>query len=900
MFGKTGLILLAAFWTTVAQEIGQEHLEFESTAQGQRSDPYLPPDAPGTRDAVIFEPLDQVKMSLSNYQVLSVYSFRQYITALAQTLTYTIRTVRDAEQHRLRDRKPSPGGVVQEVGIARREAKHLTEILRSLYNETVRAATQFMGALDVLKQQSGDQHTGTYGKDLKELNDHLGCASYLMGRFSSDKEYVWGGDGDATRYCGCMRVHKLEKWVWKECKEISTTFYQTHLDKHGPPRAHANNRNTRSTGATPQSVVGLGQYCAVLSERQDNSSIKEFEDLCEDIFGEPGSRHKRFLDSLILGIIGYTKFKYTDKTLNHLKKNIKILDQNTRANRKDLLTVYNMVNLTMLEMGQHRRLLHQLDEITLASQRKIHTLADTTNQHIRRAASFADQITRVMTIRNALTVFHFETGELYRYLEAITTQRTTPRMIPPPDLRVVLQHVKAGLKGNPRLSLPTDPDQDIWTYYRIMRIIPTIVQDHLVVALQIPLADISTRLNLYRVHNLPLLHPELRTSFRYKLEGKFLAVLTDESFYMIPSEEQVVLCQSTHGAWCKIAEPMYSLPHVPTCITALYQKDDEMINEHCKVSHAPQTAPDARLIKPQVWAVSSPEIVTGSVYCLTSQRPITIRPPYTVVTLPQTCGATIDNKLYLPASAALNGQLNFSAPDLYPFLGPYLEYQPLDEYRIFQGWNLTTDAEDIANHQLTDLLEYDTMTIPKLRKTLHPLDYNYPKPSKWLTGLTKAAHITVRFLTFAVPLAMVAGIIGAILYFCPACRAKALLTATSLCDKRKKIGPEVWRAIYSAAPSRATGKTKYEEPGVELQPIQTKPEAHHEPETPNAPPGEEEGLEDQTKDRLKRDILHGLYQVADLKLKTKARTNARSRSPSPAAGKVKGSLHISPREEVFL
>ena len=65
------------------------------------------------------------------------------------------------------------------------------------------------------------------------------------------------------------------------------------------------------------------------------------------------------------------------------------------------------------------------------------------------------------------------------------------------------------MRQNPRLALPYDPDQDIWSYYSIMRVSPIIMDNFLLLILTVPLVDQSLQMDLYKVHNLPALHPKL-------------------------------------------------------------------------------------------------------------------------------------------------------------------------------------------------------------------------------------------------------------------------------------------------------------------------------------------------------------------------------------------------------
>ena len=92
------------------------------------------------------------------------------------------------------------------------------------------------------------------------------------------------------------------------------------------------------------------------------------------------------------------------------------------------------------------------------------------------------------------------------------------------------------MRQNPRLALPYDPDQDIWSYYSIMRVSPIIMDDFLLLILTVPLVDQSLQMDLYKVHNLPALHHKLNIQFTYQLEGKYLAIGKLGLYAALPSE----------------------------------------------------------------------------------------------------------------------------------------------------------------------------------------------------------------------------------------------------------------------------------------------------------------------------------------------------------------------------
>ena len=68
-----------------------------------------------------------------------------------------------------------------------------------------------------------------------------------------------------------------------------------------------------------------------------------------------------------------------------------------------------------------------------------------------------------------------------------------------------------------------------------MKVTPIIMENFLLVILTIPLADQSLVMNLYKVHNMPALHPKLHVQFQYQLEGEYLAITKDKQYAALPT-----------------------------------------------------------------------------------------------------------------------------------------------------------------------------------------------------------------------------------------------------------------------------------------------------------------------------------------------------------------------------
>ena len=75
--------------------------------------------------------------------------------------------------------------------------------------------------------------------------------------------------------------------------------------------------------------------------------------------------------------------------------------------------------------------------------------------------------------------------------------------------------------------------------------------------LTIPLEDQSLQVNLYKVHNLPMLHPTLNVHAQYKLKGSYLAMLMEGMFVLLHTALDVKLCLVTNGHLCMFDQALY-------------------------------------------------------------------------------------------------------------------------------------------------------------------------------------------------------------------------------------------------------------------------------------------------------------------------------------------------------
>ena len=94
-------------------------------------------------------------------------------------------------------------------------------------------------------------------------------------------------------------------------------------------------------------------------------------------------------------------------------------------------------------------------------------------------------------------------------MRALASQELNPMIIPPDVLKTILHKIEEDIKSHASLKLCEDPKINIWSYYGTVKLTPIVLEDYVMLILTVPLVDQSFHMDLYRVHNLPMLHPTL-------------------------------------------------------------------------------------------------------------------------------------------------------------------------------------------------------------------------------------------------------------------------------------------------------------------------------------------------------------------------------------------------------
>ena len=96
------------------------------------------------------------------------------------------------------------------------------------------------------------------------------------------------------------------------------------------------------------------------------------------------------------------------------------------------------------------------------------------------------------------------------------------------------------------------------------------ITNTLYVVLHIPLVDKSLQFYLFGIHNIPLVHPILKKSFKYIIQEEYLSIRSDEQYISFLLSTDIMACQVSNGQICHINSALYTTDTSNSCTYALF------------------------------------------------------------------------------------------------------------------------------------------------------------------------------------------------------------------------------------------------------------------------------------------------------------------------------------------
>ena len=206
--------------------------------------------------------------------------------------------------------------------------------------------------------------------------------------------------------------------------------------------------------------------------------------------------------------------------------------------------------------------------------------------------------------------------------------------------------------------------------------------------LTVPLIDQSLHMNLYKVHNLPMLHQTLHVHAQHEIEGSYLATVMDSMFITLPTALDVRLCLMTSGHLCMFNQVLYPVECMSWCIYALFINDKEQIEKNCLLKTINCTTNLAYSLDGHLWVISALAAEKLQIRCVMKTHVITIKPSLQIVDIGNGCEA-YSVSIYILARSELTATLQSITQSQF-FLDYNFSYTNVSNFLVWHKSEFTT------------------------------------------------------------------------------------------------------------------------------------------------------------------------------------------------------------------
>ena len=223
--------------------------------------------------------------------------------------------------------------------------------------------------------------------------------------------------------------------------------------------------------------------------------------------------------------------------------------------------------------------------------------------------------------------------------------------------------------------------------------------------------DQSLEMDLYKIYNLPALHPKLTVEFTYQLEGEYLAITKNKLYAALPTTREIRICKGTEGYLCLMNQALYPVGKIKWCAYALFTQNEDMKRAHCTINTQKRDANKTQSQEGCLWAVTTLKKEKMQIRCLT--HVIDVKPPLTIIHMGNGCEAYSSN-LFIPAKSELTSKDNTVVRHTY-FQQFNEDYQNITRYSLIEDLGLIKlsqkEIENLPDH-LTALpnLQFNELT----------------------------------------------------------------------------------------------------------------------------------------------------------------------------------------------
>ena len=374
-----------------------------------------------------------------------------------------------------------------------------------------------------------------------------------------------------------------------------------------------------------------------------------------------------------------------------------------------------------------------------------------------------------------------------------TSRHLSPGIIPPSVLRGYIRQMKEELEKYPKLELPLDEEGDIWPFYSLMRTIPILCEEFMIFVVEMPLRSKDMHMNLYKVHNLPAIHPQYELAITYAIEGHYYAVSNDREYVSIPDEKAVAHCEKTGHTVCHFKAPLYPRTKCKFCLCALFddilEDQQDRISANCPVTITNTTRHRAVYLEDNLWAIVTSRNFQMQIVCREKTSYQQIQAPLGFVNLTGGCMG-LSTELFLPSLTQVTSVMDMVRRDT--LVNQFTKL--VRSYGDLKIWNYM----NFSTHGLEAIAKFKLEALPKLPTRVDMGLINQKLQEISLD--TETAWYEDKFLWIFVALGILTVITGVLVY-CMFVRGKWSVVMEAIRSRKsaKETLTEVARELLSPA-----------------------------------------------------------------------------------------------------
>ena len=238
--------------------------------------------------------------------------------------------------------------------------------------------------------------------------------------------------------------------------------------------------------------------------------------------------------------------------------------------------------------------------------------------------------------------------------------------------------------------------------------------------LTVPLVGQLLQIDLYKVHNLPMLRPTMNVHAQYELEGTYLATIMEGMFISLQRALDVKLCLVTNGHLCIFNQALYLVECTNWCIYALFINDKDKIKRVCFLRTLNQTTNLAYSFDGYLWAISALAAKKLQVKCVMETHVITIKPPLQIVDISNRCEA-YSASIYIPAKSELMTTLQSITRSQF-FIEYNFNYANMSNFLVWYKSDFATLTKEEIETLKAKVLKLPTMSMGLFDNVLENID----------------------------------------------------------------------------------------------------------------------------------------------------------------------------------